>query len=909
MATREKVKIIRQTRIVYDPPKELGLYNYSPKFRVVVTSEEEEPGHGCVFCGTCVRECTHNLRHPELPGGVFWMEEIPVDEKGNRIEEPDSGVVLVDKILHIVEEECCNCKRCVKYCPQRSIKVFKNPDHFDIGNEVTNSEVIDLNLARSRGERLIGSAHRGTVRTGMRDYWMIDAAEILSPQRDHRFEFAGRLRTATLGKRVARYPVKIPIFDCNMSYGSNAHETVLARLIASIELGRPFFSGEGYIHPDMMPAARHIILQFGSGGFGPWVDLEKFAGFSMKYGQDAKKGKGGHLPGVKNDLEIALIRCVEALRPLTSPNPQHLQYSIEELPMRVETLRALLGDEKLIGADAYGTAWNFPEIVVALARAGFDYITIKAGDGSTGAAHLTDLKNRGLNVVYLAHIADLALREAGLRDRVSLIAEGGVKDGFEAMLVLLAGADFVGIGMAQFIPLGCTLCERCHTDQCAWGITTRRYGHRIDPFVGAKRIVEMNRAWLTEMEGLAAGLGMSTHQDVVGARRFRYHGPDPLLYETFGKGEISGQVEKSPLSRAQAFYLAPLSEKREELKGFIERVLENVCGDELHIDVDVELGSLPLNLAMKEAAERGVRKFHLHRVCGQRYIGVGVKAEEIHVHGLSGNNSFAFTRGVRVFTYPDRAGKTLIPGDAQVAVANTSNPKEINIAGRVNDLFASYAVSGRFRVAKGGGVRNLLLFKAGLPEVWVRECEKDYSRLSDEEVVEELLRRYQERKAFLEEHGFDKYIERYRKDLEERVPPVGIFGLGPDRGMGDYFMEYAQGGIGILLNIFDLESPVGYYLCSGLSAGCAYIRGKVREEQLGIGVKLVREVRDSNERKFLEKEIADFIRVFEKAGMDEEYMRGFDRFAERFAAKPEEILDEFVKVVPLDLETVRVPIA
>jgi len=55
-----------------------------------------------------------------------------------------------------------------------------------------------------------------------------------------------------------------------------------------------------------------------------------------------------------------------------------------------------------------------------------------------------------------------------------------------------------------------------------------------------------------------------------------------------------------------------------------------------------------------------------------------------------------------------------------VGVANTSNPIEINVAGHVNDLFAAYSVSGCFRVAKSGGVRNLLLMKAGIPEEWNR---------------------------------------------------------------------------------------------------------------------------------------------------------------------------------------------
>jgi hypothetical protein len=252
-------------------------------------------------------------------------------------------------------------------------------------------------------------------------------------------------------------------------------------------------------------------------------------------------------------------------------------------------------------------------------------------------------------------------------------------------------------------------------------------------------------------------------------------------------------------------------------------------------------------------------------------------------------------------------GKTNIPGDAQVGVGNTSNPGEINIAGRVNDLFASYAISGNFRVAKGGGVRNLLLFKAGLPTVWKKQAEQDYRFVSDSEIKEELLRRYQERKALIESLGFEKYLERFRKEVDERVPPVGVFGLGYDKGMGDYFMEYAQGGLGILLNIFDLDFPVGYYVCSGLSAGAAFIRGTVRKEQLGIGVKLVESVSVAAEREFLAREITDFIRVFEKSGLEDQYLIGFDRFANRFAKDSDRILDEFVKIMPSDLDTVRLP--
>lgn len=896
----DQLKIIQRQSIIHDRPKNLGIENFKSQYKVKVVSEAEDPGRRCVHCGACVIECTHNLKTPGTGAGVFYMEEVSVDSRGNPVNPAGTfsrETFYYAKILHIVEEECCNCKRCVKMCPQGAIQITNNPEYLDMGVPISNAEVINDMVSRSIGDTLISSAHLGRQTSKLRNEWMIDAAEILSPQRDHKFEFAGKMIDMNLGKGMAKLKVNSPVFDTNQSYGSNSHEAVLARLMASIKLGRPFFTGEGFIHPDMMAASDKCIVQFGSGGYGPWIHLEKFAGFNMKYGQDAKKGKGGHLAGKKNDIEIALIRCVEALRPLTSPNPQHLQYSIEELPMRVETIRALLGPGKLIGADAYGTAWNFEHIVVALAKAGFDYITIKAGDGSTGAAHKVDLQNQGLNIVYLTHIADLALRREGLRKHVSVIAEGGVRDSFGSFLVLLAGADFVGMGMPHLFPLGCTLCQRCHTGQCAWGITSRRYGTRIDPEEGSRRIVKMVKSMIGDMEGLAAGMGMSNHADIIGARRFRYHGSDPLLFNTFGQSEWPAQIDMNNYIERKKTSTKHRNDIQPTLKvDQIERHLKNISGDCLEIDVEITMKSIDLNHIMKKASDAGIRKFILKNAGGQRFIGTGIKAESIDIYGLSGNNSFAFTQDVIIRTHSHNSPVHII-GNVQVGVANGANVRELNIAGDANDLFASYAVSGTYRVARGSGVRSLLLFKAGIPEIWKKIDFEFYDSLNQEEKLNELLKIYQKRRGLIDSIGYDKFLETLTPLLKGRKPPVAVFGLGKDKVMGDYFMEYSQGGLGIILNIFDHQIPIGYYTCSGLSAGAAYIRGDVPDNRLGIGVKVINSTEDKD-RIFLTREINGYINAFKDEFIDDDFSSAFERFRNTWDKFPEKILSEFVKIIP-----------
>ena len=906
MEISERLNIVVNKMVKYVEPVETGILATGARYWVEVTEENDEPGRGCVFCSRCVEACTHNLKNPESNCGVFTMEERYYDSDGKRVEiESGDKIKIIEKILWIDPDECCNCKRCVKMCPQRAIKVYENKDYKEIGVNLTNSDVINECLNRAKGLSTIGSAHYGKYPSKLSEDWLIDAAEILSPQRDHLHEYAGSLKNLFLGKRTARFKCSTPIFDVHMSYGSNSHEAFLSRIMADIKIGRPFFTGEGFIHPDMMSAAGHCIVQFGSGGYGPWVELDKFAGFSMKYGQDAKKGKGGRLQAKKNDIEIALLRCVEALRNLNAPNPQHLQYSIEELPMRVESLRALLGDSKLIGADVYGTAWNFPDIVVALAKAGFDYVTIKAGDGSTGAAHLIDLKNRGLNVVYLAHMADIALRKEGLREKISIIAEGGVLDSFHMFLVLLAGADFVGMGMRTLHPLGCTLCQRCHTGQCAWGITSRQYGYRIDPEHGSRMIVNMIKSFHKDLEGLAAGLGMSTHADVVGSRRFRYHGKDPLLFETFGKRDFDSQIKVIPVNVKELSIFKTEDEIKESKSQSIASILEKIDGDFLKIDVSInKIDSRTLNIAMKEAVRRGVKKFVLDNVMGQRMIGTGVNCEEITVHGLVGNQSFAFVRNVKINVLPCSNNNILIPANVQVGVANTSNPTEINIAGHVNDLFAAYSVSGTFRVAKSGGVRNLLLMKAGIPEEWNRINIDNFNNKEKDDILSELLRKYHLRKAKRINMKWSTFLRTFEGKLNERKAPIAVYGLGLERGMGDYFMEYAQGGIGIILNIPDLEKPMGYYICSGMSAGAAYIRGNVSNNQLGVGVKKI-EYLTENDIDFLLLEIENFIKVFSNVDIDRTYNEHLKNFANKFYKNSDDILKDFCKIIPITTNEMR----
>jgi glutamate synthase domain-containing protein 2 len=65
-----------------------------------------------------------------------------------------------------------------------------------------------------------------------------------------------------------------------------------------------------------------------------------------------------------------------------------------------------------------------------------------------------------------------ALIEAGLRDRIRIVAAGKLVTSAKAAWALCAGADFVNTARGFMFSLGCIQAMRCHTNTCPTGVTT-----------------------------------------------------------------------------------------------------------------------------------------------------------------------------------------------------------------------------------------------------------------------------------------------------------------------------------------------------------------------------------------------------------------------------------------------------
>ena len=124
---------------------------------------------------------------------------------------------------------------------------------------------------------------------------------------------------------------------------------------------------------------------------------------------------------------------------------------------------------KLVAEIGIGT------IAAGVAKANADVIQISGHDGGTGASPLSSIKHAGSSLGAGAHGgASLLCWTNGLRDRVLLRADGGLKTGWDVVVAALLGAEEYGFGSVAMIAEGCIMARVCHTNNCPVGVATQK---------------------------------------------------------------------------------------------------------------------------------------------------------------------------------------------------------------------------------------------------------------------------------------------------------------------------------------------------------------------------------------------------------------------------------------------------
>src|ERR1700687_5857001 len=303
-----------------------------------------------------------------------------------------------------------------------------------------------------------------------------------------------------------------------MSLGSLSPEAHRTLALAMNQLGGRSNTGEGGEDPNTYrfePAAANKIKQVASARFGVTADyLVHAEELEIKMAQGSKPGEGGQLPAKKVSEYIARIRHATPGTPLISPPPHHDIYSIEDLAQLIHDLRTVNPQArigvKLVSGSGVGI------IAAGVAKAGADVITISGHNGGTGSSPLTSIKNTGLPwEIGLRETHDTLVR-AGLRSRLSLRVDGGLKFARDIVLAAILGADEFGFGTASLLAIGCVMARQCHLNTCPVGIATQDETLRARFQGKPEMVIAYFRSLAEEVRTRLAHLGVRSLSELTG---------------------------------------------------------------------------------------------------------------------------------------------------------------------------------------------------------------------------------------------------------------------------------------------------------------------------------------------------------------------------------------------------------
>ncbi|TMD59019.1 MAG: glutamate synthase [Chloroflexi bacterium] len=479
-----------------------------------------------------------------------------------------------------------------------------------------------------------------------------------------------------------------PFYISSMSFGSQGEIAYRAYAAAMARLNLLCINGEGGELPDLIGRyPRNRGQQIASGRFGVSALLANSSNYlEIKIGQGAKPGEGGHLPGRKVSAKVALARNARAGVDLISPSNNHDIYSIEDLAQVVHELKTVNPRARV--AVKIPITPDVGIIATGVAKAGADIVTVSGYDGGTGAARQHALRRAGLPAEIGVAEAHRALVASGLRDRVELWCDGGMKSAVDIAKMLCLGADRVGFATLAMVAIGCTICRGCQLDTCHVGIATQietkaeaeeRGLKKFDPQELDRAIENLMRFFAALRDDLAritASLGIRSTRQLVGRTDL--------------------------LEQARGFDRVDLSALLAPVEGGWRRATERVP---LFVAAAAEVASE----SRLDARERFVATSDSGALARARIANAGA-ADVVarFAHGSVAGNGFAAyaTDGVRLSLAggaQDGAAKTALGG--VVAVLKARNASGAHVDGAVGKCFAYGAQRGRFYVQGSADAR------------------------------------------------------------------------------------------------------------------------------------------------------------------------------------------------------------
>ena len=354
------------------------------------------------------------------------------------------------------EENCVACQRCAVLCPTNALNIRNNDYTYKPNANWTREHIQDLKKQAETG---------GVLRTGMgcdkphKNYWdhiLINASQVTNPSIDPLRE-PMELRTF-----LGRKPDHLEMAGGKLQMIEHP----------SVELTTPIMFG---------------AMSYGAISYNSFSCLARAA---YEYGTFFNTGEGGWPKELRKYGKATIVQCASGRFGID------LDYFNDASVVEIK-----------IGQGAKpGIGGHLPGEKVS------EHISqtrmIPEGSDAISPAPHHDIYS----------IEDLQMLIHALKEATDYSMPVSVK------ISAVHNAPAIASGMvragAALMALGCTVCQKCYTGKCAWGITTQDpyLTKRVNPEIGTRNLLNLLRAWSLEIKELLGCGGINSIESVRGNR-------------------------------------------------------------------------------------------------------------------------------------------------------------------------------------------------------------------------------------------------------------------------------------------------------------------------------------------------------------------------------------------------------
>ena len=213
-------------------------------------------------------------------------------------------------------------------------------------------------------------------------------------------------------------------------------------------------------------------------------------------------------------------------------------------------------------------------------------MTISGHDGGTGASPITSLLNAGGPWETGLAEAHQTLVMNGLRERIAVQVDGGLRTGRDVIIGAILGADEFGFATAALISEGCIMMRKCHLNTCPVGVATQDPELRKN-FTGLpEHVVNFFVFIANEVREILAELGIKNFNDIIGRRDLLNYGNADDHWKAHSI-DLSKLIVPLSVDSKTKFYNC--SSQNHQLEKALDNILIDKCINAINKKQSIEL--------------------------------------------------------------------------------------------------------------------------------------------------------------------------------------------------------------------------------------------------------------------------------------------------------------------------------